>query len=712
MTALIWLAFSIWAGWQLSRLLIGDSSDLLRRSAGSSAAAAFFCTEKATSAADAPFKFTPSLPLFLFRISSAIWLGILPMTWLTYMMAAFLAPLLPQTIHPLLIVNSLVLLSLAALIIFSLVRRLQRDRKSNEWPSLVRSLQKSENLFFLAVLAVWLVFGTWLMTSTFYQEGSFLRAGYSVFSDFAPHTALVSSFSKGQNWPTQYPHFANDGISYHFMFFFLCGNLNYLGLPLAWAINLPSILGLVTFCLLLGSLALLLTGKRLSFFLAPLMFFCRSSMAFLTWLKDLAAGSNVWLTLKAVWQAMLTQTSFIGNTVHDDWGLWGINVYANQRHFLPGLSLVLITCFLFLPDLQAGLKIKKRWRNWFKPDTWLVKDLSARRRLLAAILIVTLMPYWHGSALVGLMLILLPIAVFSINRLSFLLTALAAVISTLLQSWFFTGQAMRVIHPAFFFGFLADPRTVPGVFSYLLEMCGLALPLLIVAFFLPGWRRKILIAAFCLPLVFALTVSLTPDVTVNHKFIIMTLAFSNIYLADLLLRIGGTAKSRHLAHISRIMRVLAAVLLSVLLMITGFEEIIIVKNINKNTVAMDLNSPLAAWIEQNTSTDAIFVTAPYHYHAFFLSGRYAWLGHAYYAWSAGHDTAARWKQEVWLLSGGGGNLKAVEDLVRQESLDYLILDDNLRLRDDLTVDEAFFDDHFTLVAEFPDLGQMKIYALH
>lgn len=718
MMSLLWLFLVGWAGWQISRPLMGDPAMMQLHPAGLAAA-----------------------PRLLLRLSSAIWLGILPITWFTYLVAALLAPVLPPSIHPLLIANSLVMIGLAAWLMIVMVHRtrsgpcaktdLNKASSPTGCSSVIHrsnlfersSLFQRSSLFYLAVLLIWLVFATWLMTSTFYQEGRFIHAGFSVFSDFAPHTALVSSFSSGQNWPTQYPHFANDGISYHFMFFFLCGNLNYLGLSLAWSINLPSIIGMVTFCLLLGSLAQLLTGKRLTFLLAPLMMFARSSMAFWTWLKDLADLKDIPLSLSAIWQAMLEQSSFIGHTLHDDWGLWGVNVYANQRHFLPGLSLVLIVLFLLLPDLQSGLQIEHRWRGWFRPEVWLPGDAWAWRRLLGSLMLVCLMPYWHGSALVGLLLMLMPMAVFARNRLSFLLTGLAAAGSALLQSSFFTGEATRVVQPSLVFGFLADPRTPVGVLAYLLELTGLALPMLFIAFWLPGWRRKVLISGFCLPLIFAFTVSLTPDVTVNHKMVMMTLAFANIFLADLLLRLAGwtgiqlrqipsmTDRLPWYRILLRSGRILAALVLSIILLITGIEEVIIVRNINQNSVALNLDSPLTNWIRQNTATDAIFVAAPYHYHAFFLAGRSLWLGHAYYAWSAGHDTAGRWDDQAWLLAGGYGDVDGVQAMLERESLDYLILDNDLRQRDDIVVDESFFTEHFPMVAEFPDLGDTKIYAL-
>ncbi len=116
-------------------------------------------------------------------------------------------------------------------------------------------------------------------------------------------------------------------------------------------------------------------------------------------------------------------------------------------------------------------------------------------------------------------------------------------------------------------------------------------------------------------------------------------------------------------------------------------------------------------MEKNTAPRAIFVSAPYHYHEFFLSGRYLWLGHSYYAWSAGHDTSGRLEELLFFLTGCQGDPEQIRQLIRQENLAYLIIDDNLRQHPDLPLDEEFFKANFTVVASFPGLGRMDIYDL-
>jgi len=50
-------------------------------------------------------------------------------------------------------------------------------------------------------------------------------------------------------------------------------------------------------------------------------------------------------------------------------------------------------------------------------------------------------------------------------------------------------------------------------------------------------------------------------------------------------------------------------------------------------------------------------------------------------------------------------------MVADEGLDYLLIDDTLRDHNEFVVDEAFFDQYFPVVAEFPGLGNLKVYNL-
>lgn len=732
MIALLWLTCALFLGWQLIRRMTGARSVSLWLQRISPDGAGH-----------------QDSPLFrgLFHFAAAIWAGFLPLTWLTYGLAYVIHQWFPNDSHPLMLANLAVLLPGTAVMIYVLLRDLRRRRPavSRQPRALGTSLRQLTSYgagWFIAALAIWLIGAGWLMGSTFGLSGPYVRAAYSVFSDFAPHTALVRSFSHGMNFPTEYPHFSGDGISYHFLFYFLSGNLHYLGLPISWAVNLPSWLGLISFALLLGTLAVQLTGKAVLYLLTPAMLFLRSSLAFWThlidWLKQQALISSHYppsLPTPRKWLDMLWhQSAFIGRTPHDDWGLWGVNVYANQRHLLPGLSLMLLVFMLMLPDLIDWQRQAPDWRQHSTSRlAWLPVGVDDRRRALFATLLASLLPYFHGSATIALLLLLAGIVVMGRNRLMLLMIGCVTVLSALVQTAFFSNPGSHPVRPVFLWGFIADDKSLTGVLSYLLEMSGLLLPLLLIALFLNHRIRRRIFLIFLLPLFFGLTVSLTPDVTVNHKYLMITFALINIPVGDLLARlwqVGRLARLKKQRYkqfarqacesddiaVDRPRRLyfdgrLPALLLAFILMITGLMEIRIIQNINQHDLYLHLDSDMVQWIETETRPDAVFVTAPYHFHEFYLSGRRSWLGHAYYAWSAGHDTAKREEIYRWLLAGGDGDLTRFQATIRGYHLDYLLIDDTLRRHEDFLLDEAWFQEHYPVAAEFPASDHAVIYRL-
>ena len=735
MLALLWLTFALFLGWHLIRRMTAARSVSIWLQRISPNGAGW-----------------QDSPLFcgLFHLAGAIWAGLLPLTWLTYGLAYAIHERYTGDINPMLFANLAILLPGTALMIYRLLRRLRHRPlrvKSGQPKPLrrqIRQLTSHGGGWFIAALIIWMIGAGWLMGSTFGLSGPYIRAAYSVFSDFAPHTALVRSFSHGMNFPTEYPHFAGDGISYHFLFYFLAGNLHFLGLPISWAINLPSWLGLLSFSLLLGTLAVQLTGKAVLYLLSPAMFFLRSSLAFWTHLRD-------WLNQQALisshyppslptprqWLDMLWhQSSFIGSTPHDDWGLWGINVFANQRHLLPGLSVMLLVFILMLPDLIDWQRQRPVWQEHLASrHAWLPVGPDDRRRALFALLLTVMLPYFHGSATIALLLLLAGIALLGRNRLMLMLIGSAAIISALIQTAFFSSPGRQILHPTLLWGFIAEDKSLTGVLSYLLEMSGLLLPLLIVALLLNDQVRRRVYLVFLLPLLFGLTVSVTPDVTVNHKYLLITFALISLPVGDLLVRLWqiglDTRLRRRRGHqLARQQKLvgdvaadqperfrfhfdgrLPALLLAIILMITGLMEIRIVQNINQRDLFINPESEMVEWIETQTDPDAVFVTAPHHFHEFYLSGRLSWFGHAYYAWSAGHDTAKREELYRWFLAGGDGDLTRFQATIRGYHLDYLLIDDTLRRHPDFVLDEAWFQQHYQVAAEFPASDHAVIYRL-
>ncbi|NCA98215.1 MAG: hypothetical protein EOM70_02435 [Clostridia bacterium] len=653
--------------------------------------------------------------------AAGLWTGLLPVTLLTYFTATWSAKVFQHT-YPLQLANILLMSEMGLVLVFAAwphARSIwsRSGRPLNLRPVLAPRSWPSGTGWTAGLVFASLALASFLMWDSFVIEQGQLAAGYSIFGDFAPHTALVRSFAVGWNWPTGYPHFAGDGIHYHFLFYFLCANLHYLGLPMDWSINLPSILSFMSVVILLALLARAVMHRVLAAILAPVLFFLRSSFALpleigQQWRLDAetVADVSVLSRLGRVTRTLWEMDHFIGTTPHDAWGLWTLNVYINQRHFLSGLAILILLILLMLPDLS---KPAARWRTPVldfpgTPALWLseakasLKAMHARQ--IVASLVWICLPFWHGSILVASLLVLLTWWLFLNRRFVWSLAGGLALASAVIQIRFFAGSGTEssAVNVQRFWGFIAEDTSWAGVLLYLLVVTGLALPVGWIAALELGRLARLLMAASTVLILFLFSVSLTVDVTANHKYLIIALLLASVPLAGVLARL--------LAHRSVAAKILAIGLI-VVLTGTGLHEIRLLTNINRNKLPLPLESPVVSWIMEQTPPRSIFLTAPYHYHAFFYSGRQAYYGHAYYAWSAGHDTAERETLVKTLLSSTEENWPLVIEVLKDQKIDYLLIDDDLRNHPDFRVNEAFFNAHFQRVAEFPEQANTVIYDL-
>lgn len=83
--------------------------------------------------------------------------------------------------------------------------------------------------------------------------------------------------------------------------------------------------------------------------------------------------------------------------------------------------------------------------------------------------------------------------------------------------------------PSFYWGFLADNKSISGVLWYLVEISGFFfVGMIVAAVFLKRGQRAVLMGCL-LPMAFAFLVSLTPDINVNHKYVMISYAFVTVF---------------------------------------------------------------------------------------------------------------------------------------------------------------------------------------
>lgn len=616
--------------------------------------------------------------------------GILLFTWAVYGLA-WLLYACTGTEQPLFFSNGILMLAAAFWLGFWIWRRKVRPlfltgRREirpflSAWHANIRPGKgfRAELLYF----GVLLVFLTWMMFYVFHIRDGVLYSGFTVYGDYAPHTAMMRSFSWGNNYPTQYPHYGGADVKYHFMFQFLTGNLEYLGMRLDIAYNVVSVLSLLGFLMLLYQLCVRLTGSVLAGVLTSLLFFFRSGTAFFIFLwEHLRAGD--------LWQTLSSNTAFIGYTPNENWGLWNFNVYLNQRHLAFGMLLAALAVWVYLDWLEAGASHESRGLRFFgerlfTAEAWKSRDLS---RALLVGLFLGLCAFWNGAAVIGGLLILMGFAVFSDGKLDYAVTAAVAVLFSFLQTKIFiSGSGMQ---PTFYFGFLAEDKTIPGVLTYLFLISGFYfLGLVILGAFL-NRKSRLVVLGFLMPLLFAFFVSLTPDINVNHKYVMISYGFLTIFWAEALSRFfAGGRKKAEKAEIAvsedhssvrqdkpcKWPGRLAGAVLLICLTATGvYDFVVIVADNNRyHRVAVNMESSLTAWLGENLDSKDLLLTPEYSINEVTMSGVMLYCGWPYYAWSAGYDTnyRAAVATEIYTTEDSA----RLKSLVEQEGITYILFEE-------------------------------------
>lgn len=575
--------------------------------------------------------------------------GTLLVTWVTYLLAYFAG----SKENPLFAANLIAMplfLVLSSAITVIKIKKYVRDRNLEK--GITSRLSSTEWVFLLSIFMLALM----LMWSTFFIKGNKLYVGITVFGDFSPHIGMIRSFSKGNNFPTWYSHFAGEDIRYHFMFLFMTGNLEFLGLPLDFAFNIPSMLSFMGAFMLLYVLGVKISGYKGAGYLSCLFFAFRSSKSLFTFLSQVPKGNNI---LKA----LTTNAVFIGDTPNESWGLFNLNVYCNQRHLSFSLGIMFLALLLFLPHLYAmfdSLKEKRNIKGFIRyfllsKNAWQINDM---RLAVGAGLLLGMIAFWNGSVLIAALASLFLVGLCCERRSELLISAIIAVILAFLQSGFF--MESKAVTPSYFFGFIAENKTVFGVADYLNRLLGI-LPFLLFAAFLAGnGMKRYVTAVFLMPLILTFTLSLTVDVTVNHKFLMISVILLGVIISDYLIR---------LMRRKDIVMKFGCIFLIILMTASGFYDFyVLLKQSGPDaSIVLNLDSELTKWVEDNSDSKDIYLTSNYSLNQIVLGGGMLFEGWQYFGWSAGYDTIGR-----DLL------VKAMYEAETPQELKRLIKENNIR----------------------------------
>ena len=482
------------------------------------------------------------------------------------------------------------------------------------------------------LIALFFAFVTWMMFATANSTGGKLQIGNNEYSDFGPNTAIIQSFAVGHNFPTEYPHFSGERIRYHFLFYFLAGNLEFLGFDPAWSLNLVSIFSVVSMLILVMALGEILFRSRAVGRLGAALFFFFGSLSYIPFF----ASHKSWQT--AI-HDIVTRREFLPSIFPyrgELWGVWSQVTYANQRHFALAIG-VFFLVLVFLVQRYRSLSGER-----FEGG----RDLSVPTAALRPVpdwagfvfsgVLLGLLPMWNSAvfisaaAVLGLLFILCPL-----RRQMIAIAGIAGIIALPQILYLSTGAGRHAMPGLFHWGYTIEQPTALNVLKYLGFTFGFKWVLLAVALiFATSLQRRFFIAIASLGAV-AFLFQLTVEVLANQKFLHIWAIIANLFVAFGLvqlwrLRVAGTALPARVV----------AIVLFLAIIPGGIIDLFAFHNSYWSEVTFR-NDPLIEWLMKETKPRDIFLTDRFVNHPILMAGRRVFYGWPYYGWSAGYDASER-----------------------------------------------------------------------
>ena len=468
--------------------------------------------------------------------------------------------------------------------------------------------KKTVEILFFAVL---FIFSWWLMWKTFRVNASGnLEIATKVWSDFAATIPLIRSFSFGQNWPPQYPLFAGPPIRYHFAFFAGVGLLEKIGLPLDWALNLPSALSFFLLLLAIYFLSFEIFKKKSVSIMSCLFFLFNGSFAFLDFFKKYPLSIHT-LTDILHHDSFLAFGPYYGNKTIS--AFWSLNIYTNQRHLALAYAVFLL---LILVIYRASQKNNK---------------LSLNKTLLWGI-VIGLFPFIHLPVFAMMESALFVfLVIYPRLRKNILVIVILSLIIALPQMIYMgsSNYQGKLFHP----GYLIENLNYLSFVKYWFLNLGLVTILAPIGFLLAKKPQRKILLPFLALFVVGNLFQFSPEIAANHKFFNLFVIGANIFAAYFI----------HNLWKQKLFGKIATVFCFVPMVLSGVIDIFPIKNDGYTEIKDGKNNEVEQFIINNTPKNSVFLNASYTYNPASLAGRKIFLGWPYFVWGTGYDSNKRYK---------------------------------------------------------------------
>ncbi len=489
------------------------------------------------------------------------------------------------------------------------------------------------------------LFSFYLMTHTFGYDSKkhHIVIASRLWSDFGAHIPLIRSFSFGDNWPPEYPLFPGEKIRYHFLFYFIAGILERIGVRIDWAINIPSILGFFLLLIMIYKLGTLLFERKIVGAIAVVFFLFNGSLSFLKFFEKHPLGPS---TIRDI----LTLNQF------PTFGPWNgdlvtafthLNVYTNQRHLAPSfaISLFIIYALMKREKQHHGKKIAS------------IIPLS----LGIGMLVGSLFFLNHPVLLITVIFCCYLFLFHATTRAPLLIAGITSLPFLFLFFKIFQPSGM----PVWDIGYLSKkPFAWTTFFEFWLHNFGFHLFLIPIGFLLAPKRIRFLF----LPMLILFTIPnmyrFSPDMINNHKFFNFFTIIGGMYSAHVLFR---------LFQIRFVFFKILAIALLFFSTFSGILDFIVIHN-DYYIFMQDIpKNKDAAFIADFTERDAVILNSTW-FHPASIAGRKIYNGYLFFTWSAGYPAFER--EVVVKMIYQSEDRKTICSLLQREGISYVELNRN------------------------------------
>ncbi len=469
-----------------------------------------------------------------------------------------------------------------------------------------------------------------LLIGTLYvnKQGRIRVSGIEA-TDFAPQSALAQSFALGHNFPPESPYYVGHPTHYDFLFYFEAGNLEFLGLNLAWSVDVLGVLGLTSMLGLVMALGELLFNSRVVGRIGATLFFFSGSLAFIPFLRS--QGGETWVQI----------------------------VFVNQRH-LSGAIGVFLVVLIFLvdqyrqrpPETQySGNQIANmQVGHPGQPMPAFVPRLvtTATNVLEASISFI-----FSGVLLGGLALWSTPVFIA------------AAALAWLHLLFLRSGDIGPYQQPLLHWSGVDNP-TIANVIGYIGLTFGAKWPVIALALILISWFQRRFFLALCSLFILMFCMQFGAGTLASHTFLNTWLVMANLFAAYGLWWLFKLRTADILGPV-------IATALAVSIAAGGIIDLFPIGNSSYVEVNYERDD-LVTWLRKNTKPNDIFLTDRFLSHPVLLAGRRIFLGPDNSP--AGYDPAKR--EPVYHQMFESKEPRRVFELLKENHIDYVVFDDGVR----------------------------------